>query len=303
MKNFNTDTPRAFEKSKLKNQVWKSLKKAGWDGLGFLKAKNKEGQTPLSFSILHCEKCVDGLLEMGADFLMKNLNGETPLMVALEHNKVQTAKKILSKYPNNSEIQKVNELSSIGDIDNDGHTALFYAAIYCPDLISDLVGKGADPNSQDSRNYKGNTILSSMIELKSPIFNIKELIKVGADIHQHNPMIGPPLFNAIEDYPELVPYLLESGVDINASLQNHYILSYIGSTPLMWAIRHSPELVSILLEGGADPNLKDIQGQSSWHLASEEPSGKSSAALERWNLQGSCPKGSTEPLKTPVPRI
>ncbi len=82
---------------------------------------------------------------------------------------------------------------------------------------------------------------------------IKCLVRAGADVEQPNHFGGTCLINSVQS-PELVQFLLDSGVDVNAEDVQH-------KTALHYAVQENRlETVKLLLSHGADPSRKSKYG-------------------------------------------
>jgi len=128
-------------------------------------------------------------------------------------------------------------------------------------------------------------IKSSHIEI------IKLLIANGADVNFENEAILAPIWFALNNIPNSIPYLIEAGADVNRkNRMNDTILSYIDDvelakiviasgadinnknkfdiTPLMLAAKNGRyDIVELLLQNGADISAYDVNGYTAFNHA------------------------------------
>ena len=132
-----------------------------------LNYQDREGITPIMFSIfLNQYEMTKILLEKGANHNLKNINGETPLMIACNNRNIT--------FPdNNGNILKqeiinilIEKGSDINEKDNNSRTALYYSLANVNEFsiftIISLLEAGANPNILDLNS--NNALLSLIIE-------------------------------------------------------------------------------------------------------------------------------------------
>ena len=167
----------------------------------------------------------------------------------------------------------------------------FFAAVAQDDAakLSELLGRGFDPNTVDPAGHAGLllAIKASSQKVTKLLVNapqIKIEVRNGADE-------SPLMLAALKGELALCQLLIDKGADINkpgwaplhyAATNGHIAVmqllldgnAYIdaaspnGTTPLMMAARYgTPTAVKLLLEAGADPLLKNDQALSAINFA------------------------------------
>ena len=152
---------------------------------------------------------------------------------------------------------------------NDGVTALHYAAAYNPNVnVSEyLVSKGADINA---KNNDGGTAFYFAVLYKSSIDVLKYLISQGADINIRNNNGWTPLHCAVlEGYVDAFNLLISAGADVNVLTIPSEIEA--NTTPLhIAALKNNVEFAKALIFAGADINRKNDDGWTPLHMAVQE---------------------------------
>lgn len=231
------------------------------------------------------------LLQSGANPDLKNENGKTPLIEAIEDHHRYTQMSFDEK---NYE-SKVAVLDEAIDIlleysdpdiqDNDGNSALIIVTNYGQSAIAKkLLDKGADPNIY---NMKGETPLIIVADQNLPDTTIADvLIKHGAEVNKVTlNVLSPkyrqtpfqtPLTSSIGKQDSL-EYFIQHGADIN--LQFHD-----GHTPLMLGVINARynnlNTLYYLLESGADLNVCNTEGLTPITFAGSSKSGMDKDAIK-----------------------
>lgn len=174
--------------------------------------------------------------------IMKDDNGITPIMHALNYGKVNpSADKIIEMFK-----KCVNEKDSMGQ------TAL----LYTKDLktIKSLVKAGADVKTT---NRSGDSVLHYNSD--SPTVVLKYYIEEkGLDVNAKNDRKQTPLQHACSREKNIanIKYLIEKKADLNN-------IDKFWSSPLSWTMvgenKDSLEYLKLLIEKGADPNKSYLE--------------------------------------------
>lgn len=210
--------------------------------------------------------------------------GRTPLHLAAE---------------NTFDLDVIHALINLGanpnSRDNDGQTALFFAAKnenleifeYFLSLQSDLNivdldartllhAAASNPNdaavrkllelgaSVDARDHEGNTPLHISVSYKNALIT-DALLAAGADPNSRNRIGIAPLHWAVtQENLEHAQYLVDAGADIQLRTER-------GETPLHFAARNAknPSVIEWLIVLGADPNGRSLNLNTPLHYAAE----------------------------------
>ena len=155
----------------------------------------------------------------------------------------------------------IKQGADIYQIDNNGWTALHYAARYAKSEIIDyLLSLGMKVNMVEN---SGKTPLMCACCNSDRLDNIKTLIKQGADIHQINNNGWTALHYAARfAKSEIIEYLLSLGMKVN-------MVENSGKTPLMCTCCDGYRLDNIktLIKQGADIHQIDSDGWTALHYA------------------------------------
>jgi ankyrin repeat protein len=261
--------------------------------------KNNHDQTPLLVSINYHKtkiEIIKLLLDYGADVNMQNIYGRSALSEVMyvsfnfktmddKNFMIQVLHLIFEKKPN------VNQADMLGE------TPLLYALTgfwfdkqMQYEAVKLLLDNGADVNLGNNSNY---TPMMAAVKYKACLEILQDLINQGAKLNFHCGSGATPLTYACIYNPDIIPYLIENGADINYQndkkettllylacttiLTNMDIIKLLiekganvntpdiyGYTPLMYAIRTSPDtntnFMKILLDHGANVNDQSING-------------------------------------------
>ena len=146
--------------------------------------------------------------------------------------------------------------------DEDGRTALMWAAENTPEVVSVLLRAGADINVRD--NYGSTVLIRAAQNCENPDV-ITVLVEAGADVNAKNNDGDTALIRAAQlGTPDGISALLGAGADVN-------VKGYEGGTALMSAACDIEETDSLklLLKAGADVNAKSDEGKTALDLAQE----------------------------------
>jgi len=217
-------------------------------------AQDMNGDTPVMIAVRLdvFESCymTKILIEHGADILMRNNDGETPLHMSLRKPKTVVLRFLIAHG---------------ADMDEEnfqGETPLMYAIkIQNFEGFEILIDRGADINY---RNSRGLNVFMYIIQLKIPeylkIAFLKMLVRNGVDVNAQDYHGKSALFYAIQqNSPGLVQFLLEND-EVDMNLPDRF-----NQTPLMVASKgdKNPELLKLLIAYGANPNIQDNNGKTS----------------------------------------
>ena len=180
------------------------------------------------------------LIEKGANLNLQNIDGNTPLHIAIHKKDEEILNLLLKKGAN------VNLTNCQGETPL--HSLLAWPAHF-PLIANLLLERGADVNIQNSL---GNTPLHQAIfSLPSPRLNYHEKLDI----------MLPQEEKTRISYRAIATFLIEKGANLN--LQNRD-----GYAPLHIAIHEKDEeILNLLLKKGADVNLKDRRANTPLHLA------------------------------------
>lgn len=208
-----------------------------------IEAKDRDGQTPLSWAAVAGHRTVVELLvEKGADIKVKNNFGQTPFSRAAENGQEAIVELLIKK----------------GAGIEDCLTPLSLAAVAGDEtVVQQLVEKGADI---DAKGGDGQTALSWAAVAGHEAI-VKLLVEKGANIEAKDEDGRTPLLQATE-YGRMAIFklLAEKGADIK-------VKDDLGQTPLIKAAQYGYKaIVKLLIEKGADIKVKDNFGQTalSW---------------------------------------
>jgi ankyrin repeat protein len=134
-----------------------------------------------------------------------------------------------------------------------------------PDLVSQLLAQGADPNFIDGMRMTP-LLLAAQSSYSHAI--IADLLEHGADVNAAGPGGGTALMEQAGKYPYMADsnlptlrLLLSKGAKLD-------LADVAGRTALINAVRHSnADAVKLLLEAGADTQTRDRDGKSALDYA------------------------------------
>ncbi|KAF7981790.1 hypothetical protein HWV62_31881 [Athelia sp. TMB] len=253
--------------------------------------------TPLQAASLRGhEQIVNLLLDHNADATIQAGEFGTALCAAILHNHIQIVELLLDRdAPINAHSQNkwgftalhfaalsghativqllLQQGADVDAVDDDGHTAFYYAAqngrdILCEaasaghsEIVERLLDCGADPNAR-STNGDG-----ALFEASSAGHTeiVKLLLRRGADVNVRNDHGYHPLSEAsFQGHIDIVNLLLEHGADVHAPNG----LGYVALSEA--ASEGHTEIVRSLLDWGADVNDQDGCGYNALSEASSK---------------------------------
>ena len=146
----------------------------------------------------------------------------------------------------------------VDTVDEYGNTALYrciYGTKYNP-VVEFLLNNGADPNQ---KNKYGSPILHKAVRWENNLFNVKSLVKAGANVSARDTFSRTPLMEAttwLEIDTVVLQYLIEEGANINDTTRfGKNILQHM----LDKRLEVKAEIVSFLIRMGA--NIHGIPGE------------------------------------------
>ncbi|GFN85233.1 ankyrin repeat-containing protein [Plakobranchus ocellatus] len=135
--------------------------------------------------------------------------------------------------------------------------------------VEALLKRGADLNLPSSCHRSVLVVAIAFLENPGLMKMVTFLVEKGANVNRTIGDCSPLLFASLKQ-PDVVPYLLQNGADVNE------VGDDLGNTPLTAAVyyyscRYSTCRCSIktLLAAGADPNKPNDDGETALHLASD----------------------------------
>ena len=218
-----------------------------------LNMRDINGNTAL---ILACENgyfgIVDRLIQKTPDINIQNIQGINALMMACKSGNLRIVKRLL-------ELPNIN----INARDFPGDTALIFACRSDKvDIVKLLLETGrVDINAQDQY---GLTALCFSIG-KFPITQI--LVENGANLNGYSNN-GFPLFDSIYLQDNItIQYLIKHGANVNVEYTD-YRVNDNTRTPLMYAVQNNNiDKVKILLDAGANPEYQSSDGLTAKNLS------------------------------------
>ncbi len=222
--------------------------------------RNVQGDTPLLAAVDKDQRQVARwLLEHGANPNLPDRNGNTPLIEAVRLNRPMPFELAL-------EFGRLLHLLINKGADPNrqnarGETALMFAArIDNSDSVELLLSRGADPNV---RANDGRTVLLELCEAfdregKGRMKMLEILLKAGVDPNAGTTPTGAtPLLSALEHGDDWVVYgLLKHAANVNTP-------DNLGTTPLHKAVQQgSDAIIRALIERGAAVNARDAGGET-----------------------------------------
>ncbi|OII74816.1 ankyrin repeat-containing protein [Cryptosporidium ubiquitum] len=203
------------------------------------------GETPLTIlarsSLPRSSIMMQFLSSKGLDFVKSQMNGFTPLILAIIHKNFSGVKVLLNlaerqkytlhlkktemiqssikdKNDKNTSFQ-IRKIEVINEVDSMGRTALFHAVLMEDDrMVESLLMAGAEPNIAD---FSGVTPLL-LASKKNLVVIVKQLLRRGADQTILDPRYRDPLSVAIKNnHPDVILALLK-----DETFQSKYLSVY-----------------------------------------------------------------------------
>ncbi len=245
------------------------------------RAKNLDsgGLTPLLFAIReNCLRCVEVLIDRGADIDLPDPDRVSPLLLAILNGNWDIAKRLIEAGAD------VDQWDIYGQAPlyaiTSRRTSMAAAAI---DPLSETTGtevlrmlldKGANPNMQlfmrpsdqrGSGTSRGSTPLHNAAG-SGDLEAVKRLIQHGADVNLHDADNESALMLVMQSRNQdtalaIMRELHAAGIDINANALYHHLQRTRGGTALHYAVRAGwGRAVDELLAFGIDVDIKDPDG-------------------------------------------
>ena len=224
------------------------------------------------------------LLERGADPLLPDGKGYTPLWYAVEQDDGELALLLSENGVDATALAEAYErgdlhiaeilaerITDITSADSSGRTFLHIAAGQgLKDLAVKLLSLQADPNASDRF---GRTPLALAVT-RGDLEMIRILLDGGADPNKPGEGGTPPLVLAVRlAEPDAAEILIGAGAEVNPRS---------GTSPLITAVQdRNLELAGFLLSRGADANAGDEKGNTPLHYAVETRTGISGLEMMR----------------------
>ena len=206
------------------------------------------------------KKVIEYLINTGLNInLARPEGGETALLIAAKNPNIKIFKMLIEKGGN------------IRDVDSNNNNALHIAAV-CnenPSFIEYLLDNGFSLKDKDK--FGNTAVFGASRNININV--IKTMVSRGGDLKEtdnYGHTILMYLFRNAHNRDnsdislEMVKYLLENGVDVNAR-------NNINQTALMFAVDSvvDPKFIELLIAAGADINAEDDNGYNAYRIAKE----------------------------------
>ncbi|HEV2601735.1 MAG TPA: ankyrin repeat domain-containing protein [Candidatus Babeliales bacterium] len=220
-----------------------------------INGKNKYGETALMYAVNHNKlDVIKWLLQMGVDKEVRSSRGRTVLFDAVARNNVESVNMLLQAGAN----KNVR--------DDQGGTVLFQAiASGNIEIMDILLQAGVNKNVRDNQ---GRTSLEYAIQ-DDNLEAIKLLSQLSTDLKVRDNTDQTQLMRALEYAIKLgrlkaVKVLLQSGIDLD-------MRDNTGRTPLMYAVESRRlEEVEFLVQQGADLAVQDNDNRTALEIAQKD---------------------------------
>lgn len=214
---------------------------------------------------------VETLLKGGSDPNMRDSDGKTPLLVAIEGGVANifisasgSVTSTLQPGPGNADTVRV--LLRLGAdpnlVDKRGESALLIASQYGREQsVAALLAHGVDPNPSNELQRPPLTFAA----INGHLGVVKRLVEAGAQADDFRDGQGKTALMSVSylGHLKIAAVLLDAGADVNASDTN-------GHTPLSnAAFQGQSEIVRLLIKRGARIDDKDNEGKDALAIAKE----------------------------------
>jgi ankyrin repeat protein len=246
------------------------------------KSMDSGGFTPLLYAAReNCLKCVDVLLEKGADIDLPDPDGVSPLHLAVMNANWDLAKRLIEAGADVNQWDIFGEAPLFTVVGNYTRRDGGRGSIDPPnetegiEIVNLLLERGANPNMQlffrpanvrGATNLRGSTPLIRAANL-GDLPMVKLLLEHGADATLYQADRQTPIHAVLagraneKDAIELIKVLHEAGTDVNVVALVVHIEEVRGGSPLHYAVRKRyKDVIRLLASYGADMNLKDQDG-------------------------------------------
>jgi ankyrin repeat protein len=246
------------------------------------KSMDSGGFTPLLYAAReNCLKCVDVLLEKGADIDLPDPDGVSPLHVAVMNANWDLAKRLIEAGADVNQWDIFGEAPLFTVVGNYTRRDGGRGSIDPPnetegiEIVNLLLERGANPNMQlffrpanvrGATNLRGSTPLIRAANL-GDLPMVKLLLEHGADATLMQADRQTPIHAVLagraneKDAIELIKVLHAAGTDVNVVALVVHIEEVRGGSPLHYAVRKRyKDVIRLLASYGADMNLKDQDG-------------------------------------------
>ena len=237
------------------------------DKITDIDAKGAGGGTALHVAAQEgYSEIIESLLVSGADINASANDGETPLITAAAHGKLEALRIIL---------QHKDKAVNIEAKRARGITALHAAAVKDHvDIIELLLTNGADINAECDTGATPLVLAAENGKLEALKFILQHKDKI-VNVEAKGAGGGTALHvAAYGGHSEIIELLLANGVDVNATDDD-------SDTPLSLAvIKRQHKAIKLLLQEGANKYLQNNDGADAWILAKEREDETAIALLE-----------------------
>ena len=240
--------------------------------------RDPDGSTPLHLAAERgSHESVEALIAAGADVMARDRVGNTPLHLAAGWRRDDGPESVKALIAAGADVMARDEY---------GNSPLDEAVMRdgWPESMKALIAAGAGVMA---RRANGWTLLHSAAGRRAGrAETVKALIALGADVMARTEGGWTPLHSAARrGNGDLVEALIAAGAEVMARDRN-------GSTPLHLAALHvDPQAVKALIAAGADPNARDSAGHTPLHSWARSDF-REVEARSRWYLLA----GAEDPL-------
>jgi ankyrin repeat protein len=246
------------------------------------KSLDSGGFTPLLYAAReNCLKCVDVLLEKGADIDLPDPDGVSPLHLAVMNANWDVAKRLIEAGADVNQWDIFGEAPLFTAVGNYTRRDGGRGSIDPPNqtegiaIVNLLLDRGANPNMQlffRPANVRGSTNLRGSTPLiraasAGDLAMVKLLLEKGADATLYQADRQTPIHAVLagraneKDALELIKVLHEAGTDVDSVALVVHIEEIRGGSALHYAVRKRyKDVIRLLASFGADMNLKDQDG-------------------------------------------
>jgi uncharacterized protein len=218
----------------------------------------------------------EALLDAGADINARDMDEQTPLIVAVETNHPVTVRLLLDRGADVS-IEDINGNTAESIAKNNPRLVKILNMLrsHAPRRgdVNESIFKHLSGNEMDARRKEYNKRMDWFTAVSwCNVERVRELISQGQDVNEFyeademGAMGSTALHTAAgRGFHSIVEMLLDAGADIDT-------LDMQEQTPLFWAVDgNQPATVKLLLDRGADASIDDMDGDTPENIAEESP--------------------------------